>query len=164
MFRILCASIVNIDTVQDIIKSALDEVYQDYYFKGTHSTIQFDFGAHEIIIRSAGDAQVERIERILRKTIGKFRIDNLLFETQELVPAAGGRSKMYINVRNGLSREEAGSLSQRLKGYKASLRPRFLDGSLSVRVNAKEDADEIVNILHNTPPGFPCQISIEQTK
>jgi len=164
MYRLEITSRIKTDDVHQLIGMTLDEAFPQYYFKGTHSTINFKHGTHEIVINSSDEAHVNRLEKLLRKNIDRLNLNEKLFITESSIPASGGRFNCYIAVKNGLSREECKQVVKIVKNVNNRYRPEMRNSSVFVMCSTKDEANSLHSHILNASLDFPVTGNIIKPK
>lgn len=160
MSTIEITSSVELNDIQKAIKLTLDEVYSQYFFKGTHSSVTFDHVGREIVINSTGEEHVKRISGILKKSISRLDIDRNLFSFEESTPASGGRFCRFVTIKEGLNRDESKQLIQYIKQLSKNAKPRSQNGTISIEGLSENEARDLTRNLSQSVRDIPFTITV----
>ncbi len=163
MYILHIISEVNLDLIYESVRTALDEVYSQYSFKGTHSSINYYPKKNEIIIQSSGQAKLTEIGKILKKSLTKKGVDQAFLTFEPPAPATGGRLNQFISIKNGLTREESKALIHHIKGFYPELKPRYFEGELEINSESEESIEEACRQLKQTNFSFPFNCFVENS-
>jgi uncharacterized protein YajQ (UPF0234 family) len=89
--------------VDNAVNQARKEVVQRYDFKGTKTAIELE--EEEIRVLSDDDYHVKAVVEIIQSKLARRNVPLKALTYGEIEPAAGGRSRQVITVRQGIDAE-----------------------------------------------------------
>ncbi len=149
-----------IDTqeVRNAVDQADREVTNRYDFKDTNSTIEYDEKGSTITLESASHDRTSAFKQILEEKLIKRKISLKAVEFGEITDSAGGRARLDVSLKAGISSDMAKKLNKHIKDLKLKGIQSQTQGE-QLRVNGKKrDAlQEVIAALKKADFDLPLQ-------
>jgi len=149
---------VDLQEADNAINQAVKEAEHRYDLRGSNQEITFDRIKRLIAIRADGEHFVTAIRDIIVQKMIKrgISVEALDEGTPEQM---GGRTvRMTINLKAGLSREEAKKITTLIKDAKLKVTAQVQDEKVRITGKSKDDLQACITRVKAEPLGFPIQI------
>ena len=120
------------------------DILNRYDFKGTDSTISLNKQEKNVKIETSSSMQREAILDMLKNRSISRKISIKIFDFKDEEPASGMRVRQYINLREGISKENAKKINTLIKNWKLKVQSQ-IQGE-QIRVTSKK-IDDLQNII-----------------
>ena len=137
------------------VNQAQREIGTRYDFKGTNSTLEL--AEKEITLEADSDYKLSAMVDILKSKMVKRQVDLKVLDPQKAEPAAKGRVRQKLNLRQGLSDELARDVVKRIKGELPKLQSRIEGDKVRVSGKNKDDLQAAIKLLREANLPVPLQ-------
>jgi uncharacterized protein YajQ (UPF0234 family) len=106
----------DLQEVDNAVNQAMKEVAQRYDFKGSDCTIVFDRAAPELRLEADDDFRMKALFDVLQGRLIKRSVPVKNLAVGDVEPAAGGRVRRTIGIRQGIDADTAREIVKAIKG------------------------------------------------
>ena len=131
--------------VENAINQANKELTQRYDFKGTETKIEKK--DNEIMINSSDDYKVGAAYDVLQSKLVKRNVSLKSLDPGKVEPAAGGRAKQQIKLKEGIDKEKAKDLVKKIKDTKLKVQASIQGDCVRVTGKKRDDLQEVMSAL-----------------
>ena len=146
---------VDAQEVDNAVNQARKEVEQRYDFKGTQTEIALD--QNEIRIVSADDFKVKAVAEVLQAKLARRNVPLKALQYAKIEPAAGGRAKQTITVRQGIDTEHARQIVKLIKDAKLKVQAQIQEDQVRVGGKKRDDLQAVLQMLKQENLDLPLQ-------
>jgi uncharacterized protein YajQ (UPF0234 family) len=139
------------------VDQAKREIGNRYDFKGTNSTVELK--EKELELDADSDYKLGAMIDILKSKMVKRQVDLKLLDPQKIEPAAKGRVRQSVNLREGLSDELARDVVKRIKAGVPKLQVRIEGEKVRVSGKSRDDLQEAIKLLKEADLPVPLQFT-----
>ena len=139
------------------VNQAQREIGARYDFKGTNSTLEL--AEKEITLEADSDYKLTAMIDILKSKMVKRQVDLKVLDPQKAEPAAKGRVRQKLQLRQGLSDELARDVVKRIKGELPKLQSRIEGDKVRVSGKNKDDLQAAIKLLRDANLPVPLQFT-----
>lgn len=136
---------VEAQEVANAVNQARKEVEQRYDFKGTRTEIVLD--KNEIRIVSADDFKVKAVVEVLQAKLARRSVPLKALQYGKVEPAAGGRAKQTITVRQGIDADHARQIAKWIKDSKLKVQAHIQEDQVRVSAKKRDDLQAVIHML-----------------
>lgn len=149
---------IDMQEVRNAVDQATREIVNRYDFKGTNSVIELDDKAMTIKLESASTDRMFALRQVVEEKFVKRKLSLKAIEFGDPEDAAGGRSRVMISLKAGISSDMAKKINIHIKEMKLKGVQSSTQGE-QVRVNAKKrDAlQDVIASLKEADLELPLQ-------
>ena len=142
--------------VDNALNQAAKEIAQRFDFKGTGASIAWSGAAVEI--RANSDDRVRAVLDVFRDRLVKRGVSLKALDHGEPQPAAGGTSRLTVQIQQGISEEKARAIAKKIraegpKGVQAQIQ----GDQLRVSSKKRDDLQSVIALLKASDFGVPLQ-------
>jgi len=106
----------DLQEVDNAVNQAMKEVGQRYDFKGTHCTIALDRATPELRLEADDDFRMKALFDVLQGRLVKRGVPIRNLSVGEIEPAAGGRVRRTVGIRQGIDADTGREIVKAIKG------------------------------------------------
>lgn len=139
------------------VDQAKREIGNRYDFKGTNSTIELN--DKEMELDADSDYKLGAMLDILKSKMVKRQVDLKVLDPQKIEPAAKGRVRQAVNLREGLSDELARDVVKRIKTGVPKLQVRIEGEKVRVSGKSRDDLQAAIKLLKEADLPIPLQFT-----
>lgn len=149
---------INMQEVRNAVDQTAREVTNRYDFKDTNSTIELNDADMVIQMESASQDRMIAFRQVLEEKLVKRKISLKSIDFGDIEDAAGGRARMNVNLKAGISSEMAKKINTHIKDLKLKGVQSQTQGD-QVRVSGKKrDAlQDVIAALKEADLDLPLQ-------
>jgi uncharacterized protein YajQ (UPF0234 family) len=137
------------DFDQQELVNALDQVRREvatrYDFKG--SKVALELGKTEITLLADDEFRASSVKDLLQSKAVRRGLSLKIFEWGRLEPAAGGTVRQHIELRRGLTSEQAKELSKMIRDRFPKVKPSIQGDAVRVSGKSKDDLQGVIGHL-----------------
>jgi uncharacterized protein YajQ (UPF0234 family) len=145
---------------QELVNSvdqAQREIGNRYDFKGTNSTLEL--AEKEISLEADSDYKLGAMIDILQSKMVKRHVDLKVLDPQKVEPAAKGRVRQKVNLRQGLTDDLARDVVKRIKADLPKLQLRIEGDKVRVSGKSRDDLQAAQKLLRDANLPVPLQFT-----
>ena len=139
------------------VDQAQREIGNRYDFKGTNSTLEL--AGKEITLDADSDYKLGAMIDILQSKMVKRHVDLKVLDPQKVEPAAKGRVRQKLNLRQGLADELARDVVKRIKAELPKLQLRIEGDKVRVSGKSRDDLQAAQKLLREANLPVPLQFT-----
>jgi uncharacterized protein YajQ (UPF0234 family) len=139
------------------VDQAQREIGNRYDFKGTNSTMEL--AEKEITLEADSDYKLGAMIDILQSKMVKRHVDLKVLDPQKVEPAAKGRVRQKLNLRQGLADDLARDVVKRIKAELPKLQLRIEGDKVRVSGKSKDDLQAAQKLLREANLPVPLQFT-----
>lgn len=143
--------------VDNAVNQARKEIEQRYDFKGTKTEIGLE--EDEIRVLSSDEYKVKAAVEVLQSKLARRNVPLKALAYGELEPAAGGRARQTITVRQGIDADQARALVKRIKDAKLKVQAQIQGDQLRVSGKKRDDLQGVIRLLKEEDIDLPLQFT-----
>lgn len=149
---------IDMQEVRNAVDQATREVVNRYDFKNTDSTIDLDDKAMSITLESASQDRMFALQQVLEEKFVKRKVSLKTLDIGDVEDAAGGRARVKISLKAGISSDMAKKINSTIKDLKLKGIQSSTQGD-QVRVTGKKrDAlQDVIAALKEADLDLPLQ-------
>lgn len=149
---------IDMQEVRNAVDQATREIVNRFDFKNTNSTIDLDDKAMTIVLESASQDRMFALRQVLEEKFVKRKVSLKSLDVGDIEDAAGGRARLSISLKAGISSEMAKKINVTIKELKIKGVQSSTQGD-QVRVNGKKrDAlQDVIAALKEADLELPLQ-------
>jgi uncharacterized protein YajQ (UPF0234 family) len=139
------------------VDQAQREIGNRYDFKGTNSTLEL--AEKEITLDADSDYKLGAMIDILQSKMVKRHVDLKVLDAQKVEPAAKGRVRQKLNLRQGLADDLARDVVKRIKAELPKLQLRIEGDKVRVSGKSRDDLQAAQKLLREANLPVPLQFT-----
>jgi uncharacterized protein YajQ (UPF0234 family) len=143
--------------VDNAINQAAKEVNQRFDFKGTGASIGWS-GENGVEVKASTDDRVRAVLDVFKDKLVRRSVSLKALDHGDPQPAAGGTSRLMVNIRQGIDDEKARAIVKKIKAEGPKGVQSQVQGD-TVRVSSKkrDDLQAVIALLRDEDFGIPLQ-------
>jgi cyclic-di-GMP-binding protein len=150
-------SIADAQTLDNAINNVKREIATRYDFRNIVSEVSFDRKEKLIHISSGDEMKVKAITDSLIGQCTRLKLDPKMLDPQKIEPAAQGKAKRDIHIKEGISRETAQKMVKLIKASGLKLQTAIQDDQVRVTGKQIDDLQEAMRLLRTQEYDVPLQ-------
>ena len=145
----------DIQEIDNAINNTKREVDNRFDFKNTNSSIErFDFS---ITIETTDNTKLSQFNDILKNNIVRRKIDPKFIHVKSIETASGNRVRQFIDILNGISKEEAKKITNLVKTSKAKVQASINGDEVRITGKKRDDLQSMIELLKTSDIKIPLQ-------
>ena len=146
------ASSPDIQEIDNAINNTKREVDN---FKNTNSSIErSDFS---ITIETTDNTKLSQFNDILKNNIVRRKIDPKFIHVKSTETASGNRVRQFIDILNGISKEDAKKITNLVKTSKAKVQASINGDEVRITGKKRDDLQSMIELLKTSDIKIPLQ-------
>ncbi len=149
---------IDMQEVRNAVDQTNREVTNRYDFKDTNSTIDLNEKEKTILLESASNDRLGAFRQVLEEKVIKRGISLKAIEFGDIQDAAGGRARMEVSLKAGISSDLAKKINTHIKDLKLKGIQSQTQGE-QVRVTGKkrDHLQDVISALKEADLDLPLQ-------
>ena len=149
---------IDMQEVRNAVDQATREIVNRFDFKNTNSSIDLDDKGMTITLESASEDRMFALRQVIEEKFVKRKVSLKTLEFGDVEDAAGGRARMKITLKAGISSDMAKKINTTIKDLKLKGVQSSTQGD-QVRVTGKKrDAlQDVIAALKEADLDLPLQ-------
>ncbi len=148
---------VDFQEVDNSVNQALKEITQRYDLKDSHTTIELSKKDKSISIHSKDDYALKQSIDILQTKFIRRGMSIKVLKLNEAETASGGTLRMKIDLRSGISKEDAKEITKLIKDSKLKVNAQIQDEQVRVTGSKIDDLQAVQQLIKDQDFPFPVQ-------
>ena len=145
----------DIQEIDNAINNTKREVDNRFDFKNTNSSIErTDFS---ITIETTDNTKLSQFNDILKNNIVRRKIDPKFIHVKSTETASGNRVRQFINILNGISKEDAKKITNLVKTSKAKVQASINGDEVRITGKKRDDLQSMIELLKTSDIKIPLQ-------
>ena len=136
---------IDMQEVRNAVDQADREIANRFDFKNTNSSIELDDKEMTITLESASQDRMFALRQVLEEKLVKRKVSLKAIEFGDIEDAAGGRARLKVSLKAGVSSEMAKKINVFIKELKLKGIQSSTQGD-QVRVNGKK-RDQLQDVI-----------------
>ncbi|TME35002.1 MAG: YajQ family cyclic di-GMP-binding protein [Chloroflexi bacterium] len=134
------------DFDQQELVNALDQVRREiatrYDFKGSRSTLEL--GKAEVTLTADDEFRAKAVRDLVESKAVRRGLSLKIFEWGKLEPASGGTVRQRIDLKRGLTSEQAKELTRRIRDHFPKVKPVIQGDAVRVTGKSKDELQGVI--------------------
>jgi len=148
---------VDFQEVDNAVNQALKEIIQRYDLKDSHTTIELSKKDKSISIHTKDDYSLSQSIDILQTKFIRRGMSIKVLKLNEPEPASGGSLRQKIDLRSGISKEDAKEITKLIKESKLKVSAQIQDEQVRVTASKIDDLQAVQQLVKDKDFAFPVQ-------
>ena len=145
----------DIQEIDNAINNTKREVDNRFDFKNTNSSIErSDFS---ITIETTDNTKLSQFNDILKNNIVRRKIDPKFIHVKSTETASGNRVRQFIDILNGISKEDAKKITNLVKTSKAKVQASINSDEVRITGKKRDDLQSMIELLKTSDIQIPLQ-------
>jgi|TARA_B100000003_G_C10911946_1_gene363600 uncharacterized protein YajQ (UPF0234 family) len=145
----------DIQEIDNAINNTKREVDNRFDFKNTNSTIERkDFS---ITIETTDNTKLTQFNDILKNNIVRRKIDPKFIHLKSTETASGNRVRQFIDILNGISKEDSKKITNLVKSSKAKVQASINGDEVRITGKKRDDLQSMIELLKSSDIKIPLQ-------
>ena len=145
----------DIQEIDNAINNTKREVDNRFDFKNTNSSIErSDFS---ITIETTDNTKLSQFNDILKNNIVRRKIDPKFIHVKSTETASGNRVRQFIDILNGISKEDAKKITNLVKTSKAKVQASINGDEVRITGKKRDDLQSLIELLKTSDIKIPLQ-------
>ena len=135
----------DIQEIDNAINNTKREVDNRFDFKNSNSSIErSDFS---ITIETTDNTKLSQFNDILKNNIVRRKIDPKFIHVKSTETASGNRVRQFIDILNGISKEDAKKITNLVKTSKAKVQASINSDEVRITGKKRDDLQSMIELL-----------------
>ena len=145
----------DIQEIDNAINNTKREVDNRFDFKNTNSSIErSDFS---ITIETTDNTKLSQFNDILKNNIVRRKIDPKFIHVKSTETASGNRVRQFIDILNGISKEDSKKITNLVKTSKANVQASINGDEVRITGKKRDDLQSMIELLKTSDIKIPLQ-------
>ena len=145
----------DIQEIDNAINNTKREVDNRFDFKNTNSSIErSDFS---ITIETTDNTKLSQFNDILKNNIVRRKIDPKFIHVKSTETASGNRVRQFIEILNGISKEDAKKITNLVKTSKSKVQASINGDEVRITGKKRDDLQSMIELLKTSDIKIPLQ-------
>ena len=145
----------DIQEIDNAINNTKREVDNRFDFKNTNSSIErSDFS---ITIETTDNTKLSQFNDILKNNMVRRKIDPKFIHVKSTETASGNRVRQFIDILNGISKDDAKKITNLVKTSKAKVQASINGDEVRITGKKRDDLQSMIELLKTSDIKIPLQ-------
>ena len=145
--------------VENAVNQVRKEISQRFDFRGSQSSVDLDKTSKKLKIIADDELKLRSIHQLLEGRLAKRGVDLRCLNYGKEEAASGNQLRQSIDLKSGISKEEAKEITKAIKETKLKVQPQIQDEQVRVTGKKIDDLQEVIGILKAHQLSFPVQFT-----
>ena len=145
----------DLQEIDNAINNTKREVDNRFDFKYTNSTI--DRSEYSITIETTDNTRLNQFNDILKNNIVRRKVDPKFIHLKSTETASGNRVRQFVDILNGISKENAKKITNLVKSSKAKVQASINGEEVRITGKKRDDLQSMIDLLKQNDIGVPLQ-------
>ena len=145
----------DLQEIDNAINNTKREVDNRFDFKNTNSTI--DRSEFTITIETTDNTRLGQFNDILKNNIVRRKVDPKFIFVKSTETASGNRVRQFIDILNGISKENAKKITNLVKSSKTKVQASINGEEVRITGKKRDDLQSMIDLLKQSDIGIPLQ-------
>lgn len=145
----------DIQEIDNAINNTKREVDNRFDFKNTNSSIERS--EFSITIETTDNTKLSQFNDILKNNIVRRKIDPKFIHVKSTETASGNRVRQFIDILNGISKEDAKKITNLVKTSKAKVQASINGDEVRITGKKRDDLQSMIELLKTSDIKIPLQ-------
>lgn len=148
---------IDMQEIDNAVNNAVKEIRQRYDLKDSNTQLELNKKDKLVNLNTKDDYSRKQSIDILQSKCIKRGISIKALKLEEPHPAADGRVKQIINLRSGISKDDAKKITKMIKEMKLKVNAQIMDEKIRVTGAKKDELQEVIQAVKSAELEFPVQ-------
>lgn len=148
---------LDIQEVDNAVNQTQKEIAQRFDFRGGKSEIELDKEAKKVKIVADDDMKLRSIHQIMESKLAKRNVDLRGLKYGDQVIGSGGVIKQEIELRSGLDKDDAKTVTKAIKESGLKAQAQIQDEQVRVTSKSIDELQSVIQFLRSQSLKFPVQ-------
>jgi uncharacterized protein YajQ (UPF0234 family) len=145
----------DLQEIDNAINNTKREVDNRFDFKNTNSTI--DRSEYSITIETTDNTRLNQFNDIIKNNIVRRKVDPKFIHLKSTETASGNRVRQFVDILNGISKENAKKITNLVKSSKAKVQASINGEEVRITGKKRDDLQSMIDLLKQNDIGVPLQ-------
>ena len=145
----------DIQEIDNAINNTKREVDNRFDFKNTNSSIERS--EFSITIETTDNTKLAQFNDILKNNRVRRKIDPKFIHVKSTETASGNRVRQFIDILNGISKEDAKKITNLVKTSKAKVQASINGDEVRITGKKRDDLQSMIELLKTCDIKIPLQ-------
>ncbi len=145
----------DIQEIDNAINNTKREVDNRFDFKNTNSSIERS--EFSITIETTDNTKLSQFNDILKNNIVRRKIDPKFIHVKSTETASGNRVRQFIDILDGISKEDAKKITNLVKTSKAKVQASINGDEVRISGKKRDDLQSMIELLKTSDIKIPLQ-------
>ncbi len=131
--------------MKNAIDQARREIQQRYDLKDTKTEIELT--STEITINTASETSLDAVKDLIESKLIRRKISLKVLDYGTVEQASGGRVRVKIKLKQGISEELAKQITKRIRDDFKKVTPQIQGDVVRVQAKTKDDLQDVIHLL-----------------
>ena len=150
---------VDFQEVDNAVNQALKEILQRYDLKNSHTELSLNKKDKLLTIHTKDDYSLKASIDILETKLIRRGISPKALDFNEPENASGGTIRQKINLRSGISKDNAKKITKLIKDSKLKVNAQIQDEQVRVQGSKIDDLQSVISLVKEADLEFPTQFT-----
>ncbi len=150
---------IDFQEVDNAVNQAQKEISQRYDLKNSHTDLKLNRKDKILSIHTKDDYSLKASIDILETKLIRRGISPKALDFNEPESASGGTVKQIINLRSGISKENAKKITKLIKDSKLKVNAQIQDEQVRVQGSKIDDLQSVIKLVKEADLEFPTQFT-----
>lgn len=148
---------INMQEMDNAVNQAAKEIATRFDFRGGKSEITLDKEKKLVKIIADDELKLRSIHQILEMKMAKRELDCRVLDYKEEQVASGNILRQQVDIKSGLTKEEAKKIIKVIKDSKLKVQAQIQDEQVRVTGKKIDDLQEVIALVKSSELGLPLQ-------
>ena len=145
----------DIQEIDNAINNTKREVDNRFDFKNSNSSIERS--NFSITIETTDNTKLSQFNDILKNNIVRRKIDPKFIHVKSTETASGNRVRQFIDILDGISKEDAKKITNLVKTSKAKVQASINGDEVRITGKKRDDLQSMIELLKTSDIKIPLQ-------
>ena len=150
---------IDFQEVDNAVNQAHKEIAQRYYLKDSHTELLLNRKDKLLSIKTKDDYSLKASIDILETKLIRRGISTKALDFEEPESASGGTIRQKINLRSGISKDNAKKITKLIKDSKLKVNAQIQDEQIRVQGAKIDDLQSVIKLVKEADLDFPTQFT-----
>lgn len=148
---------VDLQELDNAVNNVKKEVETRFDFRGANTEITLDKGNKRVSIMTADEMKIKAVAEMLQAHCIKRKLDPKVLEFKDIEPTSKGAVKRDVQIREGITKEQAQKIVKDIKASKLKVQAAIQDDQVRVTGKKIDDLQEVIALLKGGDYDVPFQ-------
>ncbi|HOJ18949.1 MAG: YajQ family cyclic di-GMP-binding protein [Ignavibacteriales bacterium] len=148
---------IDMQEVDNAVNQAIKEIHQRYDLKDSKTEIELNKKEKSLVINTKDDYARKQSIDILQSKFIKRGLSIKALDYMEPEESGGGRLRQKINLRSGISKDNARLITKLIKDSKVKVNAQIQDEQVRVTGPKIDDLQAVIKMVKEADYPFPTQ-------
>jgi hypothetical protein len=155
---------IDLQEVDNAVNITSKTILTRYDFRGSQTEISLDKKDKKIFVTTEDDMKMRAIQDTLIENLVKRKVDRRCLDPKSTEPAAHGRIKREIAIKDGVDSDNARAIVKLIKDKKLKVQAAMQENQVRVTGKKIDDLQEVIQMLRGADIPIPLQFVNMQSR